>query len=85
MSDPFEGFANISSQGESWAAITPSDSTPLTVVPKALYIGGAGNIALRGADGNDETFPVAAGQMLTLRPVMVLDTGTDATGIIAIY
>ncbi len=84
MTDPFAGFSNISSQGESWSAVTPSDTVPLATVPKALWIDVAGTVRLRGADGNDQTFTVPNG-FLDLRPVMVLSTGTTATGIKAIF
>lgn len=71
-------------QANSWAQITPNDNNEIRV-PKALYIGGAGNIVLAGADGVDGTFAVGAGATLPLRPRKVKATGTTATGILALY
>lgn len=80
-----KSYDRIESQARAWATVTPSDSASLTTVPKGLYIGGAGNIALRGEDGTDVTFAVLAGAFLPLCPVRVLATGTTATGIVALY
>lgn len=83
--DTYEGHASLKSQGDSWVTIVPSDSADLARRPKALWVDVAGTLRLRGADGNDETFAVVAGSPLSLRPVRVLSTGTNATGIKAIY
>lgn len=86
MADAFATYADsISAQANSWAAVTPSDSTDLTNVPKALYIGGAGNIVITGKDSVDATFAVTAGQVLPCRARRVKSTDTTATGIIALY
>ncbi len=67
-------------------AVTPHDTTPLAVVPKALYIGGAGNVALRGVNSSaDVTFVgLTAGSILMVRASHVRATLTTATGIIAL-
>lgn len=68
---------------QSHFAVTPSDSTDLASVPSALYIGAAGNIAIRDAGGADVTYAVQAGQRLDVAAKRVLATGTTATGIVA--
>lgn len=85
--DPFVGRSSIISQAESWAVVAPSDAADLAVVPKALYFSAAGDVKLRGSDGNDVVFTVAAGQTLSVRPVRVLLTGTTVAAgkIIALY
>ena len=75
------------SQGETkpavrWTAISPSDSADLTF--RAIWINGAGNIALRDEVGNDETFTVTAGTLLPVQPKRVLLTGTTASGILGL-
>ena len=65
-----------------WTAVTPSDSTVTHY--RAIWINGAGNIALRDASGNDETFTVIAGTLLPLQPTRVLLTNTTASGIIGL-
>lgn len=67
-----------------YRAITPSDSVALNPVPKSIYVGGAGNIAVKGSDGNTATLAVTAGQTLALSPSYVMATGTTATGLVAL-
>lgn len=69
---------------DNFKAITPNDSTALTTVPKALFIGVAGNLTVKGGDGISALFPVQAGQILPIRARFVMATGTTATGIVAI-
>lgn len=65
-------------------AVTPSDSVELTNVSRALWIGGAGNLAVVTAEGETVTFAsVGAGTLLALRVQQVLSTGTTATLIVA--
>lgn len=72
------------------AAITPSDSTFLTVggvaggklLYHALYITGAGNIAIVDKDGVTITYAVPANFILPFRPYKVNATNTTATGIV---
>jgi hypothetical protein len=62
-------------------AITPSDAT--TQRAYALYVGGAGNVAVKTEDGTTLTFAGAqAGMILPLRVTQVLSTGTTATNIL---
>lgn len=81
----FDGHKELSSQGERWVAIVPSDTVPLTEIPKAIWADVAGTVRLRGNDEHDETFNVVASSPIPLRPTMVLATGTNATGLKAIY
>lgn len=68
-------------------AITPSDSVALTKVTKGLYVGGAGNVAIK-TPGNSTavTFAgVAAGSILPVRAAYVMSTDTTATSIVGLY
>lgn len=66
-------------------AIVPSDSAAIGQLPKALYVGGAGNLTLRAVDSTgDVTIAVQAGQILPLRASHVRATGTTATGLVAL-
>lgn len=66
--------------------VTPSDAADLAILPRALYVGQAGNIALRMAGGQDVTFQnLPAGSLLPVRPARVLATGTTASGIVALW
>lgn len=68
-----------------FAAVTASDTTRVNC--RAIYIGGAGNIAL-SIDGATTavTFAVIAGQILpiALDQGRIMTTNTTATGIIAL-
>lgn len=67
-------------------AVVPSDTVPLAVIPKALYIGTGGTVVLRTASGaGDVTFKnLASGQILPVRAQFVRATGTTAADIVAL-
>jgi len=66
--------------------VTPHATNPLPVIPKALYIGGAGNITLRGAGRDSDTIFVGlpAGFILDVAASHVRSSGTTATNIVAL-
>jgi hypothetical protein len=67
-------------------AVTKSDTTDLGPV-RALYIGGTGDVAIR-ARGMTTAVTLASvpgGTILPIRAQYVYETGTDATGIVALY
>lgn len=68
-------------------AVTPNDSTDLTGgVCRALWVGGAGNVAVHDSEGNAVTFVgVAAGSTLPVRTNRVMSTNTTATSIVALF
>lgn len=68
-----------------WAAITPSDSVRLERIPRAVFVGAAGNVVAKGANGVSATFAVVASQTLEIQPTYVMATGTTATGLVALY
>lgn len=66
-------------------AVTPDDDDELAILPKALLIGGAGDIVLRAIDSpTDVTIAASAGQLLPIRALFVRATGTDATNIVGL-
>jgi hypothetical protein len=77
---------NVVDPGSNAAAVTPNDSTDLTYTTRALFVGGAGNIAVTMAGGQSVTFTgVTAGALLPIRVTRVLSTGTTATNIMALW
>lgn len=87
MPDNFDSFkANLSSPVQSAVAVTPNDNADLATVSRALYIGGAGNLAVILADDSSSvTFTgVLAGSILPIRAKRVLSTNTTATTILAL-
>lgn len=68
------------------AAVTASDSTDLTGA-RGLFVGGAGNVAVRMVGDPDTTVTltgVTAGSILPLRVTRVM-AATTATNITALY
>jgi len=70
------------------AAVTPNDSADLpNGMCRALYIGGgSGTVVLDTANNTSITFAgLQAGTILPLNVKRVRSTGTNATGIVALY
>lgn len=91
QTDRFSGYGDtVQSPCRRWATITPSDSTDLSEVPKALYVGGAGDVAMIGVDAPAAATGVTwkavpAAALLPTRPRRVLATGTTATAILGCF
>lgn len=69
-----------------WEDVTPNDSTALSRTPRAVYIGGAGNLSVISHEDNTSTFVgLTAGTVLKIQPNIIKATGTTATNIIALY
>lgn len=89
MTDRFANDDSVTVSGRDFAAITPSDSTDYLTgagfLPKALYVGGAGNVVVRDwGDQNTLTFTaVPAGTILPIRPRKIM-AATTATAIVAL-
>lgn len=77
--------------GNDGIAITPSDTEVLkdgdgNPIMPVLWVGGAGNVKVKTAFGNDLTLTgVAAGTLLPIAVQKVYDTDTTATAIVGIY
>ncbi|WP_288409986.1 hypothetical protein [uncultured Sphingomonas sp.] len=83
MADPFKSDS-LNAPSRAPFAITPHDTTPLAIVPKRLFVGTGGNVALRGVDaGSDVVYRnIASGVYLNVRPGFVRATGTTAADLI---
>jgi hypothetical protein len=65
-------------------AITPGVALPFP--PRAIYVGGAGAIAMTGQDGNAVTFAaVPVGAIIPFRAASVQSSGTTATNLLGLY
>lgn len=81
---------DITRPGVSVGAVTKSDTADVARVgseyPRALWVGGAGNVAIVTPDGALATLEgVAAGTLLPIRFKRVNSTNTTATVMVAIY
>lgn len=70
--------------------VTTNDSVDLTNgVCRGFYVGAAGDVRVTGADMADGTYVtftlMAAGVIHSIQAKRIWATGTDATGIIAVY
>ena len=67
----------------SFAAVTPSDTTPLPAGTQSLWVGGVGNLVVKGLDGVTATFTaVPAGTLIRGQFSRVM-AATTATLIVA--
>ena len=78
--------ANLSQPGIDLFAVTPADAVFANgVVCRALYVGGAGNVAINTAKGNTVTLTsIPAGTFIPIIAQGVWSTGTTATNIVGI-
>lgn len=85
--DKFSDFqTNLTAPAREGAAVSPNDATDLSVLPRALYVGQGGALAVTLADGQDIVFSgVQGGTILPVRARRVLATGTTATAIVALW
>jgi hypothetical protein len=67
-------------------AVTPSDTVALTEKASALWVGGAGNVAIKtpGASAAVTIVGVPAGTVLPIQAEYVMATNTTATNIVAL-
>ena len=83
--DKYPGGAPVFA-AKDWEAVVPHNSTDFTYVPRAIYVGGTGNIAAVSEDGSVEIFyNVSAGSILPIRPVRINSTNTTATQMLALF
>lgn len=86
MVDRFEGREpNLTGPAVHGFVITPSDGAALAETTRALYVGGAGDLAVLFASGGQAVLSnVPAGTLLPLRAIKVLATGTSASAIVGL-
>lgn len=76
MSDPAVGVLSIGAG---------TDDTPLTVQPRALFVGTGGNIHVQMGGVDVVFYNVADGSILPIQPYIVHQTLTTASNIIGLY
>lgn len=88
MPDPFATYVGaLDLPAQAAIQLIPSDTDAIAQTPKAIYVGGAGHIVMRGITGTADVIfrNVPAGTVLRFRPGFVRATGTTATDILALY
>lgn len=86
MADPFRRPYAGSDPGVSAFAITPHATDEVNPIPRALYVGVAGNLTVRLMnDSADVLFVgVPAGTVLPIRPQYVRASGTTAGSLVGL-
>jgi ethanolamine utilization microcompartment shell protein EutS len=65
--------------------ITPSNTANLAGSPRAIWVGGAGDVAVEMIDGSTGVLAgILAGTLMPVRVRKVLATGTTATGLVGL-
>lgn len=84
--DQFKDFpSTLTSPATHAIAITPNDTALLPVVTRAIYAGQTGDVSVEMQSGQIVTFEnIQAGSILAIRALKVRQTGSTATGLIAL-
>lgn len=87
MPDTYDSIATtLTSPAIDGQAVTPSNTSDLPHVSRAIYIGASGDIAVELVSGASVTFKsVPAGAMMPLRARKILSTGTTGSEIVALW
>jgi hypothetical protein len=87
MTDTFETHVrSLTSPPEHGLAVTPSDAQDLPYVTRAIYVGGAGDLAIRLQDGTELVLRnVVAGTLLPIRVARILASGTSVSGVVGFW
>lgn len=87
MSDAFEKVEpGLQSPAGNADVITPSDADDLPNVPRAIYIGTAGNVKVQMVSGHTVTLSnVQAGVIYPIRVRKVFATDTTADALVALW
>lgn len=87
---PFDNFEpaidSLISPSRNAFSITPDDVVPLPSLPKAIYVGTGGTIALRGVDSTQDVilYNVANGSIIDVRAKFIRATGTTAMNLVGL-
>lgn len=65
--------------------VVPHDANPLPAIPKGIFVGTGGTVALRGRDSDVDVIykNLGDGSYIAVRALYVRATGTTATDLIA--
>lgn len=83
--DRFEDFRDSAAHpSRSPYAIIPDDTAALAVVPKGIYVGTGGDVALRGIEGSEDVIyrNLPDASYIAVRASHVRATGTTAADLI---
>lgn len=78
--EAFKNRNELTAQGRTWAALTPSDTVDFDFIPKAIHncTSNSGTFVAVGEDDVAATFYAAAGDILPIRPKRINSTSLGA-------
>ncbi|WP_298976346.1 hypothetical protein [uncultured Roseobacter sp.] len=86
MADKFSSFSEgLNSPPACLDAVIPDDNTDLAFASRSLNVATAGNVRVTTTNDDTQTLYIAAGIAFPVRAKRIHATGTDATGIVAMY
>ncbi|SFR19308.1 spike base protein, RCAP_Rcc01079 family [Poseidonocella sedimentorum] len=86
MTDKFSQFSEgLSSPPSRMLEVTPDDNADLPVASRCCNVTTSGTLRITTVHGDTATLFVAAGIAFPIRARRIWATGTDATGIVALY
>jgi hypothetical protein len=88
MADTFADLQpSINAPARKAFAVTTHNTNELAVLPREVYVGGAGDLTVILADDTVAVtyYSVPAGTTLSIRPKIIKATGTTATNIVGHY
>ena len=86
MNYPYQnGPYGVDSPAPNGEAITPSDGADLPTIPRSLWVGTSGNVAVKLHNSDDTITFVGVQGLLPVVPKRVLSTGTTASNIVGIW
>lgn len=86
MKDDFSEFTpGLESPAVGIRQVTPSDTADIYMASRAINVATTGAVRVTTVGGTTETIYIAAGIAFPIRAQRVWQTGTTATGIVAMY
>lgn len=84
MDQFYQSQDSVSDPARSVLSVVPSDQAPLPMIPKAIFVGAGGDVALRAVDDTQVvTFRnVPDGSILPVRAIEIRATGTTADALV---
>lgn len=83
--DKVLGQVSPNAPGAGWFAITPNDATVFDTIPRCIYVGTTGNLAITSLAGENVILKNVPVGYHPIRPITIKATGTTATDIVGIY
>ncbi|MFN6951878.1 MAG: hypothetical protein ACK4NE_04715 [Albidovulum sp.] len=85
--DKFSDYpTSLTAPARDAATVVPNDANDLAVLPRAIYVGQAGDLSVRLAGGQTVLFRnIQAGSVLPVRAARVNAAGTTAADIVALW